>query len=88
MQTIDNENDEDYGVISATIESGIGYKVALNGHTAVIKVFDNDPPTLTINAVTASIAESEEAWFLINATSVSDSSFPVSILIDDEGKVY
>ena len=73
-------------MISATITNGNGYDIASIGQTATVKVLDNDPPTLSLSAISSTISESEEAWFLLSATSESNVSFPVSISVYDYGE--
>ena len=86
VSTVDDGTDELDGTITATVETGMGYTVAVApGNSAVVTVTDDDEPEVSISAVAASVAEGADATFTVTATTAPPSALTVNVNVVDNG---
>ena len=98
VNTVNDEADESNSVITAEVESGIGYTVG-SSSSASVTVNDNDDPAspprspqqnapeVTISAGTTPVTEGTSATFTITASSAPTTAITVSVSVTENGAV-
>ena len=88
VNTVNDQVDESNSVITAEVESGIGYTVG-SSSSASVTVNDNDDPTpaLTISAGTTSVTEGTDVTFTITASPAPTSDLTVNVDVSETGNV-
>ena len=98
VNTVNDQADESNSVITAEVESGIGYTVS-SSSSASVTVNDNDDPAspprspqqnapeVTISAGTTPVTEGTSATFTITASSAPTTAITVSVSVTEDGDV-
>ena len=95
VNTVNDQTDESNSVITAEVESGIGYTVGSTS-SASVTVNDNDDPAqqpkqnapeVTISAGTTPVTEGTSATFTITASSAPTTAITVSVSVTEDGDV-
>ena len=88
ITTIEDNEDEANGSITATVKMGTGYEVPQGSQsTATVVVQDNDTPAAPVISITAgsSITEGEDAEFTVTADPVPTADLVVNLAIEQQG---
>ena len=86
--TENDSTDEPDGTLTATVQSGTGYKVAASpaAEASVVVTDDDDPPPPVVSITGGSaISEGGTASFTLTATPAPESALTVEVTVEDSG---
>ena len=82
VSTAGDSTDELDGTVTATVTSGMGYRVGTSS-SATVTVTDDDDPVVSIAAGASPVGEGTSALFEVSASTVQASDLVVSVSVDD-----
>ena len=85
VTTIDDSNDDFAGTITATVNSGTGYTVSSTAGSTYANVYDNDDPTVFVNAGSA-ITEGMDAVFKFQVSATQTKAIRVNLTVSQSGE--
>ena len=84
VTTIDDSNDDFAGTVTATVNSGTGYTVSSTAGSTYANVYDDDDPTVFVNAGSA-ITEGADAVFKFQVSATQTKAIRVNLTISQSG---
>ena len=85
VTTIDDSNDDFAGTITATVNSGTGYTVSSTAGSTYANLYDNDDPTVFVNAGSA-ITEGMDAVFKFQVSATQTKAIRVNLTVSQSGE--